>query len=180
MKLRHPVLRGHPMHAMLSDLPIALIPTALLAAVAARSGKRRAVFASDASTVLALATGTAAALVGWWDWTTIPEGHRARRPATIHGTINSVLLGVVAAALIRPSSRMGWLALANGGLLVAAWIGGDLVYALGWRVRPAEELELMEEDLRARGLLALHDRAREEVDRHERTETFLPRSPSAS
>jgi hypothetical protein len=59
---------------------------------------------------------------------------------------------------------------------VAAWIGGDLVYALGWRVRPAEELELMEEDLRSRGLLALQDKAREQVDRHERTETFLPGS----
>lgn len=170
------MLRGHPLHAILSDLPVALTPTALLSAIAARSGKRQAIFASDASTALALATGTAAALVGWWDWTTIPEGHRARRPATIHGTINSVLLGVVAVALIRPSSRIGWLALANGALLVAAWIGGDLVYALGWRVRPAEELELMEDELRSRGLQGLHDKAREQVDRHERTETFLPGS----
>lgn len=176
MKLKHPVLRGHPLHAILSDLPVALIPTALLAAVAARSGKREVVFASDASTALALATGTAAALVGWWDWTTIPAAHRARTPATIHGTINSILLAAVAAALIKPSSRIAWLALANAGLLVAAWIGGDLVYALGWRVRPAEELELMEEDLRTRGLLDLHDKAREQVDRHERTETFLPGS----
>lgn len=170
------MLRGHPIHAILSDLPVALIPTSLVAAVAARSGTRQAAFASDASTALALATGISAALVGWWDWMTIPPDHRARRPATIHGTINSVLLAAVAVALVRPSSRIGSLLLANGALLVAAWIGGDLVYALGWRVRPAEELELMEDDLRSGGLLALHDKAREQVDHHERTETFLPGS----
>lgn len=51
------MLRGHPMHAIMSDLPVALIPTALLATIAARSGKRGAGFASDASTGLALANG---------------------------------------------------------------------------------------------------------------------------
>ena len=36
MKLRHPVVRGHPLHAIFTDAPITLIPLALAASVAAR------------------------------------------------------------------------------------------------------------------------------------------------
>lgn len=60
-------------------------------------------------------------------------------------------------------------------LVVAAWIGGDLVYRFGWRVRPAEELELIEQE-GPPALDAYQAVARREIADHERTETFLPAS----
>jgi hypothetical protein len=54
----------------------------------------------------------------------------------------------------------------NAALLVAAWIGGDLVYRLGWRVRPAEELEQMDAGKR-------REEARAIVDKHEREDVLL-------
>src|SRR5687768_13486215 len=76
MRLKHPVVHGHPLHAMLSDLPAALIPTALLAACAERARPRRETrFAAASATALALTSGIAASVVGWWDWRTMPKDH---------------------------------------------------------------------------------------------------------
>src|SRR5207302_1179467 len=86
VKLRHPVVRGHPLHAMSTDLPIGILPLAFATAVALMS--------------------------------------------------------------------------------IGAWIGGDLVYRLGWRVRKAELLEGIEEGK----TLAEAERA---LDRFEREETLL-------
>jgi len=54
----------------------------------------------------------------------------------------------------------------NAVLLVAAWIGGDLVFRLGWRVRPAEELEQLSQG-RTRA------EARAVIDKHEREDLLL-------
>src|SRR5438105_3824433 len=52
MKLRHPVVRGHPLHAMSTDLPIGILPLAFAASVAARvRGSRRVSFPADAATL---------------------------------------------------------------------------------------------------------------------------------
>lgn len=174
MKLKQPVLRGHPLHAMLSDFPIALIPTALLAAALDRAGVGGARPAADAAARLAAASAAAAVLVGWWDWLLIPGSHPAKRPATIHGLLNSsVLAASIFAAFDRPR-RLWALGTVIGALGIAAWLGGDLVYAHGWRVRPAEELEIMDEQLRREGRSDLHEDARRQVDDYERRETFLP------
>ncbi|HEX9268961.1 MAG TPA: DUF2231 domain-containing protein [Candidatus Limnocylindria bacterium] len=167
MKLKHPVVYGHPLHAMASDLPVALIPTALLAAAADRARPSSSTrLASDAASVLALGAATAAASLGWWDWLTIPSGHPVRRPATIHGLINTSGLALGALALADRRRRFGLLLAINASLLVAAWIGGDLVYALGWRVRPAEELEQLDEG-------RTREEARRIVDEHERKDLLL-------
>lgn len=168
MKLKHPVLRGHPLHAMASDFPIALIPLALLASLLADGRTARA-----ASRVAATAT-LAAVTLGWWDWLTIPRSHPAWRPATIHGLINTSVLGGTALALVARDRRPLLLGAATAALTVSAWIGGDLVYRLGWRVRPAEELELITEEAED-GLLAPYQAsARRKIDEHERSDTLLP------
>lgn len=167
MKLKHPVVHGHPLHAMASDLPAALIPTALLAAVVARAQPNaRTRYASTASTGLALGSAIVAGLIGWWDWLTIPGDHPAKSPATTHGLINTAGLGIGAAALLVPRRRLELLVGLNAALLVAAWIGGDLVYRIGWRVRPAEELEQVDQG-------KPRDEARAAVDKHEREDVLL-------
>ena len=167
MKLKHPVAFGHPLHAMLSDLPVGLIPAALAAAAAERA------HADGGTRVLARTAAEAAAgasslalVAGWWDWLTIPGEHPARRPATIHGLLNTAGTGVLFAALVLPRRRLELLAAGNASLLVAAWIGGDLVYRLGWRVRPAEELEQVDAG-------KSRDEARAIVDTHEREDLLL-------
>jgi uncharacterized membrane protein len=167
MGLKHPVVYGHPLHAILSDLPAALIPTALLAALAERARPTSETrFAATSLCALALASGAAAGIAGWWDWLTMPADHPARGPATTHGLLNTAGLAVGAAAVVAPRRRLELLIGLNAVLLVAAWIGGDLVFRLGWRVRPAEELEQLDQG-RSR------DEARAIVDEHEREDLLL-------
>ena len=167
MELKHPVVKGHPLHAMLSDLPAALLPTALLAAAAERARPNAETrFAARAATTLALMSAAVAGLVGWWDWLTIPRDHAVRGPATTHGLLNTAGLVATAVAAIAPRRRLEILAGVNAMLIVAAWLGGDLVYRLGWRVRPAEELEQLDAG-------KTRAEARAAIDQHERKNTLL-------
>jgi uncharacterized membrane protein len=168
MRLKHPVVHGHPLHAMVSDLPIALIPLALVASIVApKRGARMVARIAAASALTAVA-------IGWWDWLTIPRSHRAWRPATLHGLINTSVLGAVALSLVARDRRRLALGAATAGLAVAAWIGGDLVYAIGWRVRPAEELEIVEEEAGGAVLAPYQAAARRKIEEHDRANTLLP------
>jgi len=113
-------------------------------------------------------------VVGWIDWLTIPGEHPARTPATIHGVINTAGIVALIGAWTVPKRRLGLLGAATAGLLVAAWIGGDLAFRFGWRVRPAEEAEIAESALVAAGQAQPFEQARREVADFERRKTFLP------
>lgn len=166
MKLRHPVVFGHPLHAMATDLPIGFVPLALATSVAARiRGSRGGDPASDVAMAAALVSLAPAVLLGWWEWLTVPTSHEAHRPATNHGLINTSAAAFVALAVWRPR-RAEMLAVALGLMAVGAWIGGELVYKLGWRVRGAELLEGIQEGK----TLAEAERA---LDEFERRETLL-------
>src|SRR5258708_38489993 len=126
---------------MVSDLPAALLPTALVAAAIARADpSARNRYLSDASLGGGVAAAALAGAVGWWDWLTIPNAHPAKSPATTHGLLNTAGIGVGALALALPRRRLELLLGLNATLLIAAWIGGDRVYPPGWRGRPAEAL----------------------------------------
>jgi uncharacterized membrane protein len=171
---KHPVVHGHPIHAILSDGPIVLVPLALAAELRDRFGSSEGTRLGDVTAAAAAITASAAGLVGWIDWLTIPSGHPARRPATIHGLINTAAILAVVAALPARRQRLQLLAAATATILVGAWIGGDLVFRHGWRVRPAEEAEIVEERLGDRGGAAVFEEARREVADFERRKTFLP------
>ena len=92
----------------------------------------------------------------------------------MHGLINSAGIIAVLAASGSRRLRLPLLTAATIGTLVAAWLGGDLVFRHGWRVRVAEEAELVEQTLDdAAGRQAFAD-ARREVADFERRKTFLP------
>lgn len=171
---RHPVVHGHPVHAMLSDGPIILIPVAVAAELWDR--RHAAVMPRMAGIVgaAAAATAVATATIGWIDWLTIPAGHPARRPATIHGIVNTAAVIAVVAALPAGRRRLRLLGAATTAIVVGAWIGGDLVFRHGWRVRPAEEAEIVEQHLRDPAATAAFATARREVAEFERQKTFLP------
>jgi uncharacterized membrane protein len=172
---KHPVAKGHPVHAMLSDLPIGLLPAALTAAVAARGSRRRSGIArlSDGLTALTFGTALSAGAFGIWDWLTIPRSHSAWWPATIHGSINLSGAGMLGAALALPHRRLQLLASVGAATLVGAWLGGELVFAHGWRVKPAEEFEIVAEHVRSDGDGTLIREAQQQVADFERQKTFF-------
>jgi len=171
---KHPVIHGHPIHAILSDAPVVLIPLALAAELWDRARHARGLRLGDVVTAGAAATGSAAAIVGWIDWLTIPPDHPARRPATIHGLINSAAVLAVAAAVPARRRRLRLVAGAATAILAGAWIGGDLVFRHGWRVRPAEEAEIVEARLKDTAGAEAFAAARRDVADFERRKTFLP------
>ena len=171
---RHPVIHGHPMHAILSDWPAVLIPIALSVELRDMALRTPTSPLSDAACAAAAASAAAAGVVGWIDWLTIPGDHPVRKPSTVHGLINSAGIIAVLAASGSRRLRLPLLTAATIGTLVAAWLGGDLVFRHGWRVRVAEEAELVEQTLDdAAGRQAFAD-ARREVADFERRKTFLP------
>jgi uncharacterized membrane protein len=171
---KHPVVHGHPIHAILSDGPVVLIPLALLAELWDRARGASGLRLGDVATAGAAATASLAAIVGWIDWLTIPPEHPARRPATIHGLINSAAVLAVAVALPARRRRLRLLAGAATAIVAGAWIGGDLVFRHGWRVRPAEEAEIVEGRLDDDASITAFAEARREVTDFERRKTFLP------
>lgn len=173
---KHPVVHGHPIHAILSDGPVVLIPLAIAAELWDRRSRTERIRLGDLIAACAAASSSAAGLVGWIDWLTIPPGHPARKPATIHGLINTAAIVAVAAALPARRQRLQLLAAATAAMFVGAWIGGDLVFLHGWRVRPAEEAEIVEQKLRGPAGAAAFEEARREVADFERRKTFLPAS----
>lgn len=185
--MKDPLVKGHPLHALLTDLPIGALVVGsscdLIGLLTRRPAWR---FAARAAHTSALASGVAAALVGLWDYQAVPREHPARRVGALHGYLNAGMLGLLLGSLLlrreagaptdgRP--RMAALALSGAALatLVASgWLGGDLVYRLGWRVVPAEHAEQLEDALRQRGENNLIQQAHQTVNQYEREHALLP------
>lgn len=137
----------NPVHPVLNDYPMALVPASLvfdmLHLVTRRPTFRNAAFFS---LLMALVSGGAAAATGYQDYQEIPEGSDAKRMANAHGMLNVGVLGAVAlGVLLRMTGRVGlfarFLNLTSGaGLLASSWYGTHLVYRHGLRVRGVDPL----------------------------------------
>jgi hypothetical protein len=103
----------------------------------------------------------------------MPRDHPAWKPATLHGALNT-LATLTTMAAVGKAKRRSRLACATALVMAGSAIGGELVFRLGWRVRPAEEIEIVESQLRQDHLERYVDRAREEVEEFERSKTYLP------
>jgi nitrite reductase/ring-hydroxylating ferredoxin subunit/uncharacterized membrane protein len=116
---------GHPLHVILTDIPLGTWSAALIFDVLDLRG------AADASIAMGLVGAAGAALTGATDWhVTDPP---ARRIGLVHGLLNSVGAGLFAASwLMRRRRRRNagrWLALAGmAAAVTSARLGGHLVY----------------------------------------------------
>lgn len=187
ISLKDPLFMGHPLHAVLTDLPIGALTLGVtcdaLGLVTRRASWR---FAARAAHTSALVSGAAAALVGLWDYQAVPREHPARRVGALHGYLNAAMLGMLlGSVLLRGESHdaadgrprliaCAFSAAALATLAASGWLGGDLVFRLGWRVIPAEHAEQLESTLRARGDTSLIEQAHDTVRQYEQEHALIP------
>lgn len=128
----HGTWLGHPVHVVLTDVPIGAWTAALVFDSLAPGGNRRKFnFAADAAVALGLAGAVGAAVTGLNDWAELDS--KPRRLGLFHGLLNLSATGLFAASLVarRQRSRSVGRGLAVLGYLVAttaAKLGGTLVY----------------------------------------------------
>ncbi|HJQ23712.1 MAG TPA: DUF2231 domain-containing protein [Blastocatellia bacterium] len=134
---------GHPLHAVLSDFPLALLGTSLLWDV---TGCWRTETVWWAISFWNIAAGLAIALVtamaGAADYAAIGQGDRAQKLATNHMVLMLLAVSLYAASLLvrgGPTppvglSRAAAMALEGVGLILlvaGGWCGGHLVFHYG-------------------------------------------------
>lgn len=130
----HGTWLGHPLHPVLTDIPIGAWTAALVMDAIDASGAGKAYGrGADAAIGLGLVGAVASAVTGLTDWQAI-DG-RARRVGLAHGLLNLTGTALYTASWAlrrgrgsRPSAR----ALAAAGYAIAAfsaYLGGNLVYA---------------------------------------------------
>jgi uncharacterized membrane protein len=139
---------GHPLHPQLVQFPMGLFPFSLAMDCSYYLTGNEA-FARTAfhSMVGGWLGGLAAAASGAADYFTIPPRTRSKKAADLHALLNLGMMGLYGINLLlrkgrqRPTGPVPVLLslLGTAGLVLSGWLGGELVYELGMRVRPAME-----------------------------------------
>jgi nitrite reductase/ring-hydroxylating ferredoxin subunit/uncharacterized membrane protein len=122
---------GHPLHPLLTDLPIGAWTSALILDLV---GGRRARGAADTLVAAGIATALPTALSGLSDWSDL--GQRERRVGVVHAASIDVALGLWVGSLAarRRGSRPMGVALGLLGatvLSVGGYLGGHLAFGRG-------------------------------------------------
>ena len=122
---------GHPLHPLLTDLPIGSWASA---AVLDLAGGRRAQPGADALVAFGVAASVPTVAAGAADWNDYNDD-RVRRVGLVHATLNSVALACHVASLLdrrkgkRARGRM-WSYAGLGALAGGGYLGGHLAYRL--------------------------------------------------
>jgi nitrite reductase/ring-hydroxylating ferredoxin subunit len=128
----HGTWLGHPLHPVLTDVPLGAWTVALvLDGLEAHAGERRWGRAAEGAVGIGIAGALAAALAGITDWQHTEDA--PRRSGLAHAALNTLALGLYAGSLLlrRRGARRAGRGLAGAGFAVlvgAAYLGGRLVY----------------------------------------------------
>ncbi|MFL6215399.1 MAG: DUF2231 domain-containing protein [Blastocatellia bacterium] len=134
---------GHPLHAVLSDFPVALLGTSLLwDALGVWRGEAVWWAISFWNMALGLVIALVAAMAGAVDYAAIKERDRALKLATTHMVVMLLAVSLYAASLLARggplppagATRIVALILESAGLIllvVGGWCGGHLVFHHG-------------------------------------------------
>jgi nitrite reductase/ring-hydroxylating ferredoxin subunit/uncharacterized membrane protein len=122
---------GHPLHPLLTDLPIGSWTSAMVLDFV---GGRRARPAADVLVAVGIATAVPTAVTGLSDWSDL--GDVDRRTGLVHATANSIALTCYVASLVqrRRGRRAAGIMLGLAGASAATaggFLGGHLVYRRG-------------------------------------------------
>jgi nitrite reductase/ring-hydroxylating ferredoxin subunit/uncharacterized membrane protein len=129
----HGTWLGHPLHVVLTDVPLgSWTAAAVLDLLEEKTGSRALGRGADAAIAVGLVGAAAAALTGLTDWSKIGGG-RPRRIGLAHGLVNVTATACYVTSLClrgaharRGARRLAWLGLIVSS--VAAYLGGHLVY----------------------------------------------------
>jgi uncharacterized membrane protein len=130
---------GHPLHPILTDIPIGVWSSSVLLDWTGGKGSQSA---SDRLILIGLLAAGATAASGWSDWADAEQDEaRVRRSGLVHaaanGTAVALMLASYAARKRGARGRGRLLSLAGSGALGAGgWLGGHLTYTLGAGVKP--------------------------------------------
>jgi nitrite reductase/ring-hydroxylating ferredoxin subunit/uncharacterized membrane protein len=128
----HGIWLGHPLHPVLTDIPIGSWTLAMLCdLVAAQRGSDEAARMADTLTIIGAVAAVPTAIAGVADYSAIDESAVAM--ATAHGLLNSTglvlnLLSIRDRATGNRSRGVMLSAVAFGLLNASAWMGGEMVY----------------------------------------------------
>lgn len=123
---------GHPLHVILTDVPIGAWTAAVIFdSLDSMSGRRRFSAAADTSVALGIVGAVGATITGITDWQDIDPP--ARRVGLVHGLLNLASVALFGSSLIarRKGARdtgRGLAALGYAVSATAAHLGGDLVF----------------------------------------------------
>ena len=131
----HGTWLGHPLHVILTDVPLGCWTAAAVFDVLEAAGKRRLGKRADSVIMLGLVGAAGTAVTGLADWSRIGGGE-TRRIGLAHGLLNITASACYVASLClrRNHSRRAGRQFAFAGLVistVAAYLGGHLVYKKG-------------------------------------------------
>jgi nitrite reductase/ring-hydroxylating ferredoxin subunit/uncharacterized membrane protein len=128
----HGVWLGHPLHPVLTDVPLGAWTVALvLDALESLSGRDELGPGADAAVAVGLAGAVGAAATGLTDWHDTDDP--ARRVGLVHGLLNTGAALLYTASLLnrrggnRAAGR-GYAALGYAVVAASAYLGGDLVF----------------------------------------------------
>ncbi len=129
---------GHPLHPVLTDVPVgAWVTSLVLDGASSASGSRELERASDIVVATGLAAAVGAAATGWTDWS--DTYGKERRVGLLHGLLmggTTALYGISLAFRLSGHRKTG-LFFSNIGVTVlsaGAYLGGDEVYDIGYGV----------------------------------------------
>lgn len=129
---------GHPLHPMLTDVPVgAWTGTMVLDAAAAFSGNEAMESAADLTLVTGLLASYSAAATGLTDW--MDTYGEERKLGLLHGLTMLTTTGLYTLSLLArlAGARSSGVALSNLGyvlLSAGAYLGGDEVYDIGYGI----------------------------------------------
>ncbi len=146
---------GHPLHSVLTDIPLGAWTVALILDGLDMVGHGADGFADTARAAVGVGVvgGLGAAAAGLTDWQHSQD--RARRAGMVHGVFNTAALGLFSASWVarrRGQRGLGRLTAAAGYALTIAgsYLGGSLVYRHRLGVDHSDRPELVGDGLRLR------------------------------
>jgi nitrite reductase/ring-hydroxylating ferredoxin subunit/uncharacterized membrane protein len=129
----HGVWLGHPLHPLLTDIPIGAWTVALvLDMIEALRGDKQYRAGADAAIAIGIIGAGGAAITGLTDWKEIDQ--EARRTGLLHGLLNTIALSLYTASSVQRnrrnrSSARALAYAAFGTVMVSGWLGGHLSYS---------------------------------------------------